>query len=81
MKVETTLSKAKWWARVACQMRETMECARTAHDDELLDQACMVYGAAKRHLWEYLDQLTPRQRRLFDAGVVKLLHLHRLASI
>jgi hypothetical protein len=81
MSKTTPLTEARWWAKAACQNRETMSMAITANDATLYIKAERAYTVAKRHMWESLDKLTPRQRKCFDSGIPELLRLHGLAAI
>jgi hypothetical protein len=81
MSKPTPLTEARWWAKAACQNREIIDDARVLGDVELATRAEVAYTVAKRHMWETLAKLTPRQRKAFDSGIPELLRLHGLLSI
>jgi len=75
------LMSAKWWARSACQARESMEHARTAGCPMAMTSAQNAYVCSKKHMWEYMDKLGPRQRVAFGKYLSEQLSIFDINTI
>jgi hypothetical protein len=75
------LTSAKWWARAACQARESMAVARTAGCPMSMTAAQNAYVCSKRHMWDALAKLGPRQRGAFDKYLSEQLRVFGLVAI
>lgn len=77
----SSLTSAKWWARAACQARESMECARVARDEDLKGSACNAYVCSKRHMWGAMDGLTAKQMVVFHKYLTQQMAIFGIAAI